>query len=305
MKPVTRLFLIGAPIVVAAAVIFGGGDDSGVLADNPPAYPGQSAPNPLTSGEPDDQAALEERIDRMPPGLAAPGKKEIAARLVASAENSTLDWRGQYGAIEDIGDGNGYTAGVIGFCSGTNDMLQLVESYTKSHPANPLARYLPALREVDGTDSHEGLDPGFRDAWAEAAESPDFRTAQDRTRDRIYFNPAVRLAKMDGLGTLGQFVYYDAMVLHGPGLDAEGFYGIRQAAMKKAKPAAEGGDEKTYLNAFLDQSRAVMKAKLITSQRDSSRIDTAQRVFLRDGNMNLDPPLTWQMYGETFRIDGR
>ncbi|MDX3855582.1 chitosanase [Streptomyces sp. AK02-01A] len=306
MKPVTRLFLIGAPIVVAVAVIFGGGDDSGVLADHPPAYPGQSgAPNPLASGEPDDQAALEKRIDKMPPGLAAPAKKEIAARLVASAENSTLDWRGQYGAIEDIGDGNGYTAGVIGFCSGTNDMLQLVESYTKSHPDNPLASYLPALREVDGTDSHEGLDPGFRDAWAEAAESPDFREAQDRTRDRIYFDPAVRLAKMDGLGTLGQFVYYDAMVLHGPGLDAEGFYGIRQAAMKKAKPTAEGGDEKTYLNAFLDQSRSVMKAKLITTQRDSSRIDTAQRVFLRDGNMNLDPPLTWQMYGETFRIDGR
>ncbi|WP_066954311.1 chitosanase [Streptomyces lushanensis] len=303
MKPVTRLFLIGAPIVVATAVIFGAGDGSEVLADHPPSYPERSgAPNPLAPGALENEDEVRERIDSMPPGLAAPEKKEIAARLVASAENSTLDWRSLYGAIEDLGDGNGYTAGIIGFCSGTNDMRQLVESYTRSHPDNPLAPYLPALRAVDGTDSHEGLDPGFRDAWAKAAESADFRTAQDRIRDRIYFEPAVRLAKLDGLGTLGQFVYYDAMVLHGPGLDAHGFYGIRDTAMKRAKSPDRGGDEKAYLDAFLDANRSVIKSGLVTTQRDSSRVDTAQRVFLRDGNMALDPPLSWQMYGETFRI---
>ncbi|MFE2938201.1 chitosanase [Streptomyces sp. NPDC059255] len=305
MKPVTRLFLIGAPLLVAAVVVFGGGDGgSAVLADHPPEYPERStAPAPLLSADADELEKAEKRIEKLPPGLAAPAKKEIAARLVASAENSTLDWRGQYGAIEDVGDGNGYTAGIIGFCSGTNDMLHLVESYTKSHPDNPLASYLPALRAVDGSDSHEGLDPGFRDAWAQAAESADFRTAQDRTRDTLYFDPAVRLAKMDGLGTLGQFVYYDAMVLHGPGLDAEGFYGIREAALKKARTAAEGGDEKAYLSTFLDASRSVIKTKSVTAQRDSSRIDTAQRLFLRDGNMDLRLPLRWQVYGETFRID--
>ncbi|MFD5746645.1 chitosanase [Streptomyces sp. NPDC127033] len=305
MKPVTRLFLIGAPLLVATVVVFGGGDGgSAVLADHPPEYPERStAPAPLLSADADELEKAEKQIEKLPPGLAAPAKKEIAARLVASAENSTLDWRGQYGAIEDIGDGNGYTAGIIGFCSGTNDMLHLVESYTKSHPDNPLASYLPALRAVDGSDSHEGLDPGFRDAWAQAAESADFRAAQDRTRDTLYFDPAVRLAKMDGLGTLGQFIYYDAMVLHGPGLDAEGFYGIREAALKKARTAAEGGEEKTYLSAFLDASRSVIKTKSVTAQRDSSRIDTAQRLFLRDGNLDLRLPLRWQVYGETFRID--
>ena len=30
-------------------------------------------------------------------------------------------------------------------------------------------------------------------------------------------------AKKDGVGTLGQFVYYDAMVMHGPGTDALAF----------------------------------------------------------------------------------
>ncbi|MFD9871181.1 chitosanase [Streptomyces niveus] len=302
MKPVTRLFLIGAPIVVVVSVIFGGGDDSAVLADNPPKNTASAAPNPLASGSDGEKKKLEERIRKMPPGLAAPGKKEMAAQIVASAENSTLDWRDQYDAIEDLDDGNGYTAGIIGFCSGTNDMLQLVEAYTEHHPDNPLASYLPALREVDGTDSHDGLDPGFTQAWAAAAEDPAFREAQDSTRDQLYFDPAVRLAKMDGLSTLGQFIYYDAMVLHGPGLDAGGFYGIRHAAMKGAKTAAEGGSEKDYLNAFLDESRHVIRTKVTETQRDTSRIDTAQRVFLKDGNMDLSSPLRWKMYGETFQL---
>ncbi|AXG81347.1 chitosanase [Streptomyces paludis] len=318
MKPVTRLFLIGAPVLVVAAVLFGGGGGSEVLADHPPERPDRSdAPDPLGSGasggkdgkgdkeKAEESEETERRLAALPPGLADPGMKEIAAKIMASADHSTLEWRGQYGVIEDLGDGNGYTAGIIGFCSGTADMLHLVESYTSDHPDNPLARYLPALREVNGTDSHEGLDPDFPAAWAKAAESPDFRAAQDRTRDRLYFEPAVRLAKLDGLGTLGQFIYYDAMVLHGPGTDARGFYGIRKTARERAATAADGGDEKTYLNAFLDGARQVMKTKSVVSQRDSSRIDTAQRIFLRDGNTALEPPLTWQMYGETFRIPAR
>ncbi|TFE42724.1 chitosanase [Streptomyces sp. ICN441] len=281
-----------------------GGEEEIPLADRPREGRKTAAPvqNPLTSGSASERQALEARIARMPAGLADPAKKEIAAQLVSTAEHSTLNWRGRYGAIEDLGDGNGYTAGIIGFCSGTNDMLQLVESYTAEHPDNGLARYLPALREVDGTDSHDGLDPGFTDAWEAEAAKPAFRAAQDAARDRIYFDPAVRLAKMDGLGTLGQFIYYDAMLLHGPGLAPDGFYGIRQAAMRKARTAAEGGAEKRYLNVFLDESRSAMRSRTGPAQRDTSRIDTTQRVFLRKGNMGLTAPLQWRMYGETFRI---
>ncbi|MEU0303954.1 chitosanase [Streptomyces sp. NPDC006175] len=287
----TRLVLFGAPIAIAASILFNGGESEPPTVRQAPEKTGPA--KPAADGQADE-------TDALPPGLAAPAMKETASRLVASAEASTLDWRSQYGAIEDIGDGKGYTAGIIGFCSGTNDMLQLVEAYTEEHPDNPLATYLPALRAVDGTDSHEGLDPGFTDAWHRAAEDPAFRKAQDTTRDRLYFEPAVRLAKTDGLGILGQFIYYDAMVLHGPGVEEDGFYGIRDAAMASADTAAEGGDETAYLNAFLDESRSAIKARKV--QRDTTRIDTAQRVFLREGNLGLEEPLVWQVYGETFRI---
>ncbi|KPC83176.1 MULTISPECIES: chitosanase [Streptomyces] len=294
----TRLVLFGAPIAIAASILFNGGGSEPPTVTRQAAGPGETGTAEPEAAEQADERS--EEIDALPPGLAAPAMKETASRLVASAEASTLDWRSQYGAIEDIGDGTGYTAGIIGFCSGTNDMLQLVEDYTDRHPDNPLAPFLPALRAVDGTDSHEGLDPGFTDAWRRAAEEPAFREAQETTRDRLYFEPAVRLAKMDGLGTLGQFVYYDAMVLHGPGVGADGFYGIRDAAMASADTAAEGGDETAYLDAFLDESRSAIRARKV--QRDTTRIDTAQRVFLREGNLGLDKPLVWQMYGETFRI---
>lgn len=297
----TRLFLFGAPIAIAASIVFGSSGESALPTGSPQAtQPEAPAPAGTDDGDTAKRKAEDAEIAALPAGLAKPRMKEIASQLVASAESSTLDWRSQYGTIEDVGDGTGYTAGIVGFCSGTNDMLQLVESFTEDHPDNPLARFVPALRAVDGTDSHEGLDPGFTDAWKEAAGDKAFRDAQEEFRDRLYFEPAVRLAKLDGLGTLGQFIYYDAMVLHGPGIEATGFYGIRDAAMAEADTAAEGGDETAYLDAFLDAGTSVIRAK--KTQRDTSRIDTAQRVFLRNGNLGLRTPLVWQTYGETFRI---
>ncbi|MBO1331313.1 chitosanase [Streptomyces sp. VRA16 Mangrove soil] len=233
-------------------------------------------------------------------GLDDPAKKEIAMQLVSSAENSSLDWKAQYKYIEDIGDGRGYTAGIIGFCSGTGDMLDLVELYTARAPGNVLAPYLPALREVNGSDSHDGLDPDFPDAWARAAADPAFQQAQNDERDRVYFDPGVARGKADRVGTLGQFAYYDALVMHGNGSDRTGFPAIRERALGVARPPAQGGDEVTWLNAFLDARVWAMKQE--EAHSDTSRVDTAQRVFLEQGNLNLDPPLHWKVYGQSFHI---
>ncbi|MEU2776984.1 chitosanase [Streptomyces sp. NPDC007162] len=233
-------------------------------------------------------------------GLDDPAKKEIAMKLVSSAENSSLDWKAQYKYIEDIGDGRGYTAGIIGFCSGTGDMLDLVQLYTDRKPGNVLAKYLPALRRVNGTDSHSGLDPNFPADWRKAAQDTAFQQAQNDERDRVYFNPAVQQGKTDGLGTLGQFTYYDAIVMHGDGDDATSFRNIRKRALGHAKPPAQGGNETTYLNAFLDARVWAMKQE--EAHSDTTRVDTEQRVFLRNGNLCLDTPLNWKVYGDSYHI---
>ncbi|MFD9189827.1 chitosanase [Streptomyces phaeochromogenes] len=281
MKRAGRLMFVAVPLV-AVTVYFAVPGEKG---DDGPSDTRSSSPS-ASSGESKPAADLD-----------SPEKKELAQRIVSSAENSSLDWRAQYDYIEDIGDGRGYTAGIIGFTTGTHDLLKLVELYTESHPDNALEPYLPALRSVDGSDSHEGLDPGFTAAWKEEAQKDAFKRVQDSQRDRVYFGPAVRLAKRDGLGALGQFIYYDAMVMHGPG--DPGFHGIRERAMAEADTPAEGGDEQSYLDIFLDTRRETMKSE----KRDTTRVDTAQRRFLYDGNLGLRTPLEWKVYGVTYKVD--
>ncbi len=230
-----------------------------------------------------------------------PHKKEIAMALVSSAENSSTNWRAQYAYIEDISDNRGYTGGIIGFTSGTGDMLQLVQYYAQIKPSNNiLAKYIPALEKVVGTASHEGLDPTFVADWKTAANDPLFEQAQDHMRDVMYFDPAVTLAKADGLGPLGQFIYFDAVVMHGSGNTSASFMGIRATALENAKSPAQGGDETAYLNAFLDARKAAMLTD--PDRLDTSRIDTEQRLFLQQGNLDLNLPLNWQTYGDSYSI---
>ncbi|MCK2237310.1 MULTISPECIES: chitosanase [unclassified Crossiella] len=234
------------------------------------------------------------------PDLNDPRMKDIAMQIVASAENSTLNWRGRFGYIEDIKDKRGYTAGIIGFCSGTGDMLKLVELYQKRKPGNILEKYLPALRKVNGTPSHAGLDPTYTGDWESAAKDKVFRDAQESERDRVYFNPAMSQAKRDGVRALGQFAYFDAIVMHGDGWGALDFSHIRSRALGQAKPPSQGGNETTWLNAFLDARVWAMKQE--PAHSNTSRVDTAQRVFLRNGNLDLKTPLKWKVYGDSYEI---
>ncbi|MCX5209280.1 chitosanase [Kitasatospora sp. NBC_00240] len=260
-----------------------------------------AAPASIAAASVSHAAATATVVSAAAVGLDDAHKKDIAMQLVSSAENSSLDWKAQYKYIEDIGDGRGYTAGIIGFCSGTGDMLDLVQHYTDIKPGNVLAKYLPALKKVNGTESHTGLGTAFEKDWATAAKDTVFQAAQNDERDRVYFTPAVSQAKADGLRALGQFAYYDAIVMHGPGTDSVSFGGIRKAAMKKAKTPAQGGDETTYLNAFLDARKAAMKTE--EAHSDTSRVDTEQRVFLNAKNFDLNPPLKWKVYGDSYAIN--
>jgi chitosanase len=73
---------------------------------------------------------------------------------------------------------------------------------------------------------------------------------------------------------------------------------IRARAMKKAKTPAQGGNEVTYLNAFMDERVVEMLKE--EAHSDVSRIETAQRVFLKNGNLDLNTPLSWKVYGDSF-----
>jgi chitosanase len=236
------------------------------------------------------------------PGLMEPAQKEIAMQLVSAAENSSLDWKAQYGYIEfnvehNAKENRGYTGGIVGFTSRTHDMLAMVRLYDEIAPHNLLSKYLPALEQVDGTPSQKGLGEQFERDWRAAGSDAKFRLAQDRQRDLLYFNPAVTIAQSDGLHELGQFAYYDAAVMHGSCDE------IRSVAMRKAKTPAQGGDEAVYLDAFLDARVIAMKRE--EAHGDVSRVETEQRVFLRGGNLALELPLRFRTYGDSYVIPAR
>lgn len=182
-------------------------------------------------------------------------KKEVFA-LVSSAENSSIDYSTQYSYIEDIGDGRGYTAGIIGFTSATGDLLKVVEKYTELKTSdNILEKYIPSLKQVNGSDSHEGLGDSFIADWKKAASDQELIQAQNIIVDNSYLHPAVEFANEDGLSVLGQYIYYDALVVHGPGDDEDSFNGIRVAAQELSDTPAQDGSEKEYLLSFWKSER--------------------------------------------------
>jgi chitosanase len=83
-----------------------------------------------------------------------------------------------------------------------------------------------------------------------------------------------------------------------PGMS--GLRSIRTAALKVAKTPQQGGDEAAWLAAFLDARVREMRTE--EAHSDTTRVDTAQRLFLKNSNFDLNPPLTWKVYGDRYRI---
>ena len=80
----------------------------------------------------------------------------------------------------------------------------------------------------------------------------------------------------------------------------DGMRGVRERALARAQTPAEGGDERAYLKAFLDERVVEMRKE--AAHEDITRIETAQRRFLREGNLDLALPLRWAVYGDNYSI---
>ena len=225
--------------------------------------------------------------------------KDTVFSLVSSAENSTLNYKKSYSYIEDIKDGRGYTAGLVGFTSRTGDLLKVVKEYKKLKPNNKLVRFIPALKRVEETSSHKGLGSNFVKVWKQSAHDPKFIEAQDKIVKEMYLNPAVHYAERDNLSPLGQYIYYDALVVHGPGNDKESFGGIRREALKQSKRPKNRIEEKKYLLTFLKVRTKIMKKEVAHS--DLSRLNV-QRKFINEDKWDLALPLKWTMYGDKYYL---
>ena len=80
----------------------------------------------------------------------------------------------------------------------------------------------------------------------------------------------------------------------------DGMRSVRRRALARAATPAADGDESGYLEAFLDERVVEMHKE--AAHDDVSRIETAQRRFLREGNLDLALPLRWAVYGDQYSI---
>jgi chitosanase len=237
-----------------------------------------------------------------------PAQRHVADQLVAVFENDTTQIRYDY--VVDLHDGCGITAGRAGFCSATGDMLLVVRDYAARRPHNTLRRYLPVLdaRAAQGSDSVRGLRKAFRTAWRRAARDAQFRAAQDRIVDELYFDPAARLAGAAGLRSpLAVAIFYDTAIEQGTSTDPDGLPAlIAQADAEAGGPPAAVGETR-WLSVFL----AVRRADLLHPHNRARRVDwpdsvgrvAALRHLLAGGHLDLAPPLAVNPWGDhTFRL---
>jgi chitosanase len=217
-------------------------------------------------------------------------------KLISQFENSTS--KIQYCYIEALDDGRGYTAGRAGFTSATGDMLEVAERYTDMVPGNPLADYLPVLREKARNEdgSLDGLE-GLPDAWHEACKDPRQRRVQDAIVDREYYEPAVREArKRDLRRPLSTAAIYDAEIQHGPGSDPDGVPAMLRRAKNRAGGTPRSGvSEGRFLRAFIRDRRATL-AHAHNPDTRAAWAETVERAdvwmqLLRTGQWRLAAPI--------------
>ncbi|UBQ45748.1 chitosanase [Bacillus velezensis] len=223
-------------------------------------------------------------------------QKRRAEQLTSIFENGKTEI--QYGYVEALDDGRGYTCGRAGFTTATGDALEVVEVYTKAVPNNKLKKYLPELRRLakDESDDISNL-KGFDSAWRSLGNDKAFRAAQDKVNDSLYYQPAMKRSENAGLKTaLAKAVMYDTVIQHGDGDDPDSFYAlIKRTNKKMGGSPKDGTDEKKWLNKFLDVRYDDLMNPSDEDTQDEWRESVARvdvfRDIVKEKNYNLNGPI--------------
>lgn len=229
--------------------------------------------------------------------------------LMGAAEDSQLDYDQNYNSVSgDISDGRGITAGIIGFTTGTGDMNNMLGYYNKISPNNYLAGYKDHMDHINGKQFEKDWHNAYKD------DKDRFIKAQNHEVKKEVMNDAVKYAKKDGLSQLGQYIYFDALVKHGPGNNYQdaprewGFQAIRHYAQENnVKTPAEGGDESKYLKKFVDKRYNATNDENdhnpdMDTDGTTDRLDF-QMQQLDNGNLDLALPLSFKMNNTPFDLN--
>lgn len=187
-----------------------------------------------------------------------PCQQSIVLQVTNLFENSHKHFGFDY--CENIQDGRGYTCGIVGFTSGTQDAYQVVSNYMSAEGstrefASSLAT-LKSLAAGKATANVDGLDD-FCSQWVQASKNSVFRKIQVDALSTIYYTPSQVLANTAGLtlaAARGQF--YDTGVQHGVIGTPDALNGI--IGRVNVPTPANGGDEFSYIVEFMKTRKEVL-----------------------------------------------
>ena len=214
-------------------------------------------------------------------------------QLVSLPENGHPKWWTNYGYIEFLGDGRGYTATIFGACSGTGDLALILDQVKNIDPAHPLAAFADAVRKKRGEDV-EGIED-VQKLIAQAGDDPVWHRAVWRVYVDMYWKFAARFADKRGdcakrpgprltLPVSRGFVL-DTAINHGADLPSF------QAILKKM-PAPDESDEIKWLQAFINTRERILKSGY--QSLDTSKTGDRCKLWsglLRSGNTALARPI--------------
>jgi chitosanase len=228
--------------------------------------------------------------------------KTVCLQLTTTCENSSTTF--DYNYAENIGDGRGITFGIIGFTTGTYDGNQLIKYYTQLNPNNSLAKYIPALDKID-TGKHDsegksddltGLENFISDV--QACSDPLFKQAQLYELDKLYWDPAVKLANSIGAkNNLTLAFIYDTCVNHGS--DGAKDY-INTVKGELGGTPASGIDENEFLSKFMENRYDDLADE---DPQGKNRVNAFEKL-LASGDIDLKTPFEFTVYRDTYKIDG-
>lgn len=219
--------------------------------------------------------------------------------LTTFFENSEL--AADYAYVENLNDGRGLTAGRIGFCTGTGDLVAVVEEYCKREPGQKLCSYLPRLYEIrDVATSTQKPNPDvsglehFSEIWAKTSHDKKFQQQQDQALIEMYFNPALNYFKQQNLKwPISLSVFYDTFIQHGE----EGPDGFKFIFDKtNADLSGHDFDEGEWLSQFLQNRIQILMNPSNPDTVDEWRksVDRAYkllRIMNKDHNQFLSRPV--------------
>ena len=226
------------------------------------------------------------------PGVSSLEIVDTILSLVSIAENSSVKWWTKYNYCENIKDGRGLTVSIVGFCSGTGDLIQVLEALKKLKADHPLVKYIPTVKKVDGSSKTTGLESFAADL--KANDDSYWRTAAWTIIQKLYWNPAMEYCSKKGLtSNLSKYIAYDTILNFG---DYDGF-----AKRMTAKTPKDGGKEADWIADFLNAKQAIIEKDRSLGDTKNNRVDM-QKALLKSGNLDLKSKMTVKCYGDSFTL---